>query len=161
MATSLLTRQGLESLDLNISKDSSYREHSYSPCNKSFRFCPQKFQWPTYKSEISQGLLESRGDSPEHAAPLGGWIVDRSSAHESRFLQAALHTAEPGAHHDGRVGRGGPVRAAVHREGRRLVATTRHPRGSQADLVEVGGEVVGGDLEASLRCGSLPGQRTP
>ena len=153
--------QGLESLDLNISKDSSYRERSYSPCNKSFRFCPQKSQWPTYKSEISQGLLESRGDSPEHAAPLGAGIEHCSSAHEGWLLQAPLHAAVPGAHHDGRVGRGGPVRAPVHREGRRLVATARHPRGPQADLVEVGGEVVGGDLETSLWCGSLPGQRTP
>ena len=140
MATSLLTcgaAGGLESLDLNISKDSSYREHSYSPCNKSFRFCPPKFQWPTYKSEISQGLLETRGDSPEHTAPLAAGIVHCSSAHEGWLLQAPLHAAVPGADHNGRVGRGGPVRAPVHREGRRLVATARHPRGPQADLVEV------------------------
>ena len=106
-------------------------------------------------------MLESRGDSPEHAAPLGGWIVHSSSAHEGWFLQAALHAAVPGADHNGRVGRRGPVRAAVHREGRRLVATAGHPRGPQADLVEVGREVVGGDLEASIGRRSLPGQRTP
>ena len=100
-------------------------------------------------------------DSPEHAAPVGAGIVDGSPAHEGRLLQAPLHAAVPGAHHDGRVGRGGPVRPPVHREGRRLVAAGRHPRGPQADLVEVGGEVVGGDLERSLGCWSLPGQRTP
>ena len=100
-------------------------------------------------------------NSPEHAAPVGGRIVESGPADELWLLQTSLHAALPGAHHDGGVGRRGPVGAAVHREGRRLVAAARHPRGPQADLVEVRGEVVGCDLEVSLRCRSLPGQRTP
>ena len=104
---------------------------------------------------------ESCRDSPEHAAPVGGRIVQSGPADEVWLLETALHAAVPGAGDDGRVGRGGPVCAAVDREGRRPVAAARHPRGPEADLVEVRREVVGRQLQASLRCRSLPGQRAP
>ena len=47
--TSLLTSGNP---DMNISKDSSYRERSYSPCNKSFRSSPLKSLLVTWKSVI-------------------------------------------------------------------------------------------------------------
>ena len=111
--------------------------------------------------ELLRETRERSRNSPEHAAPVGGRIVQCGPADEVWLLETALHAAVPGAGDDGRVGRGGPVCAAVHREGRRPVATARHPRGPEADLVEVRREVVGRHLQASLRCRPLPGQRAP